>query len=77
MPTTTSIGHELAGVHEAGRLAAERRPGLVGIAEHFARREMRDIEIVLQPLGLRPFSSAGRTKEDNAHGRGQWSGVGD
>jgi hypothetical protein len=28
-----------------------------------------DIQIVLQPLGLCPFSSTGRTEEDNAHGR--------
>src|SRR5712675_769277 len=29
---------------------------------------MANTEIVLQPLGLSPFSSAGRTKEHDAHG---------
>ena len=63
------IGHELAGVHVAGRLAAERGAGLVGVAQHLAGREMGDAEIVLQPLGLRPLSRAGRTKEHDAHER--------
>ena len=43
--------------------------GVVGLAEHLAGGEMGDAQpLVLQPLGLRPFSSAGRTKEHDAHG---------
>ena len=34
------IGHELAGVHVAGRFAAELGAGLVGFAQHLAGREM-------------------------------------
>ena len=71
MPTTTSSGTSWPAVHVAGRFAAERRVRLVRVAQHFAGRQMGDAEIVLQPLGLRPFSSTGRTKEHDAHGRGK------
>ena len=42
-------------------------PASRGVAEHVAGREMGDPEIVLEPLGLRPFSSTRRPKEHDAH----------
>ena len=53
-----------------------RVPASIGIAKHFAGREMANVQIVLEPLGLRPLSRAGRTKEHDAHGRGERSVVG-
>ena len=37
------IWYELPGVHVAGGFLAERRAGLEGIAEHFARREVGNV----------------------------------
>ena len=61
------VGNELAEMKIAGRLIAELGAGLMGLTQHVAGREMRDAEIVLEPLGLRPFSSTRRAEKHDAH----------
>ena len=58
------VGHELAGVHELLGLLAELALGGHGGAQHVARRDVRQVEVVGQPLGLRALAGAGRTEED-------------
>ncbi len=58
------VGHELAGIHERLRLHAEF--GAVGdrLAQHVAGGDVREVEVLADPLGLRALPGAGRTEQD-------------
>src|SRR3954453_12362979 len=58
------VRHELAAVHVRLRLLAEVRLVLDGLAEHVARRDVREREVLLQTIGLRALPGPGRPQQD-------------
>ena len=61
-PDDHVVGHELAGVHEALGLGAQRAAVLDGQAQDVAGRDVREAELVADALGLRALAGAGRAR---------------
>ena len=59
-----AVGHEFAGVHVALGLGSERCRRGDGGAEHVPGRDVRQAEVLGQPLSLRAFARARRSEQD-------------
>jgi hypothetical protein len=58
------VGNEVAGVHVLLGLAAELGPLVHRLAQDVPRREVRQVEVLGEALGLGALAGTGRTKED-------------
>lgn len=66
-PNNQLIGHELAILHETGRLLA--LAGLIQhrLPEHLTCGEMRDVQVLHEPLALRAFAGSRWPDKDDPH----------
>jgi hypothetical protein len=62
------VAHEFSAVHDRLGPPADVRAGVHGIAEDVPRRDLRDPARPCEPLGLRAFAGAGRTKHQQVQG---------
>ena len=62
-PDDDLVGDEFAGAHVLLGLAAQLAPGGDLGAEHVAGRDVGELEVQSEPLGLSPFACAGRAEQ--------------